>query len=93
MNAAPPPFRNSLGVISRPAMNRITIAEISPICLTVSSKTTRGSPLNNGNPPKAKGPTIMPATNSPKTIGSFNLANNSPEIFAAKSNNPKDITI
>ena len=89
----PPPLRNSLGVISRPAMNKITIADISPMCLTVSSKTTNGSPLNNGNPPKAKGPTIMPATNSPKTMGNFNLANNSANIFAAKSNTPNDITM
>jgi hypothetical protein len=35
MNDAAPPLRNSLGVISRPAMNRITIAAISPICLRV----------------------------------------------------------
>ena len=90
---APPPLRNSLGVISRPAMNKITIADISPMCLTVSSKTTSGSPLNNGNPPKAKGPTIMPPTSSPKTMGNFNLANNSAKIFAAKSNTPNDITM
>jgi hypothetical protein len=56
-------------------------SRISPMCLTVSSKTTIGSPLNNGNPPKANGPTIMPATKSPKTIGNFNLANNSANIL------------
>ena len=88
----PPPLRNSLGVISRPAMNKITIADISPMCLRVSSKTTRGSPLNNSKPPKAKGPTIMPPTNSPKTIGNFNLANISANIFAAKSNIHNEIT-
>jgi hypothetical protein len=73
-------------------MNRITIADISPIFLRVSSKTTRGSPLNNSKPPKAKGPTIMPPTNSPKTIGNFNLANISANIFAAKSNTHNEIT-
>jgi hypothetical protein len=36
MNDAAPPLRNSLGVISRPAMNRITIADISPMDLIVS---------------------------------------------------------
>ena len=34
----------------------------------------------------------MPATNSPKTIGNFSLANNSSKIFA-KSNTPNDLTI
>ena len=33
----PPPLRNSLGVISRPAINRITIPDTSPIWSTVSS--------------------------------------------------------
>ena len=35
----------------------------------------------------------MPATNSPKTIGNFNLANNSANIFQTKSNTPNDITM
>lgn len=55
VKAAVPPLRNSLGVISRPAINRITIADISPISLTVSSKTTRGSPLKAGIAPRARG--------------------------------------
>ena len=53
VNELTPPFRNSLGVISKPATKSITIAANSPICLIVSSRITNGSPLNNGNPPKA----------------------------------------
>ena len=53
INELRPPFRNSLGVISNPATKSITIAANSPICLIVSSRITNGSPLNNGNPPKA----------------------------------------
>jgi hypothetical protein len=59
------PLRNYLGVISRPAINNITIADISPICLTVSSRTTRGSPLKIGIiPPNEKGPTITSYNNT-----------------------------
>jgi hypothetical protein len=60
-NAATPPLRKSLGVISRPAINKITTAAISPTCRTVSSRTTSGSPFIKGREPKAKGPTIIPA--------------------------------
>ena len=73
VNEAIPPFRNSLGVISRPAMNRITIADNSPICLTVSSRLTIGFPSNEIKAPRANGPTIIPANNSPRTTGNFSL--------------------
>ena len=43
VNEHRPPRRNSLGVISNPATNNITIAANSPICLIVSSRITRGS--------------------------------------------------
>ena len=79
-----PPFKNSLGVISRPAMNKITIPEISPICRTVSSNITSGFPSKIGNEPNAKGPKIIPASNSPKTAGSFNLLKSSANIFEQK---------
>jgi hypothetical protein len=42
MNEAAPILRNSLVVISSPAINKITIAEISPIWRTVSSRTRSG---------------------------------------------------
>ncbi len=51
---AAPPLRNSLGVISNPATNKITMADSSPICLIVSSNTTIGPPSNIGNPLKHK---------------------------------------
>ena len=50
---AAPQLRNSLGVISNPETNKITMADNSPMCLTVSSNTTYGPPSNNGSPPKA----------------------------------------
>jgi hypothetical protein len=50
---AAPPLRNSLGVISNPATNKITMADSSPMCLMVSSNTTSGPPSNSGSPPKA----------------------------------------
>ena len=71
VNEVAPPFRNSLGVISSPAINKITIADISPICRTVSSKTTSGFPSKNGRLPNAKGPTIIPAKSSPNTTGAL----------------------
>ena len=71
VNELAPPRRNSLGVISNPATNNITIAANSPIFLIVSSRITYGFPLNNGNPPKAKGPITIPAKSSPNTIGSL----------------------
>ncbi len=69
VNAAFLPLRNSLGVISSPAIKRITTVDYSPICFSVSSSTTIGSPSNNGNPPRAYGPTIIPPSNSPDTTG------------------------
>ena len=53
VNDAAPPLRNSLGVISRPAIKRMTMAASSPIYLSVSSRTTKGWPSNKGSPPKA----------------------------------------
>ena len=44
---------------------------------------TSGLPSNMGMEPSAKGPTIIPASNSPKTAGSLNLLNSSANIFAA----------
>jgi hypothetical protein len=40
------------------------------------------------NDPNAKGPIIIPAKSSPKTIGSLSLRNNSAINFAAKSKIP-----
>ena len=54
---------------------------------------TRGSPLKIGNPPKANGPTIIPANNSPRTTGIFILWNNSANNFAVKSKTAREITI
>ena len=84
-------FRNSRGVICRPAVNRITIAAISPTCLTVSSSMTSGSPSTRYNPPSANGPTMMPASNSPRTIGSFIRWNNSAISLASKSSIASEI--
>ena len=63
---AAPPLRNSRGVISSPATNKMTMADISPILRMVSSSSTSGSPSKNINPPMAKGPIIIPAKSSPK---------------------------
>ena len=54
---------------------------------------TRGSPLKIGSPPKANGPTIIPANNSPRTTGIFILWNNSANNFAVKSKTAREITI
>jgi hypothetical protein len=61
---AAPPLKNSLGVISGPATNKMTMADISPIVRTVSSSSTSRSLLKKSNPPMAKGPTIIPARSS-----------------------------
>ena len=66
VNDAAPPFKNSLGVISRPAMNKITMPEISPICRTVSSNITSGFPSKIGNEPSAKGPRLFQLVIHPK---------------------------
>ncbi len=50
---AAPPLRNSLGVISNPATNKITMADSYPMCLTASSNITNGIQSNSGSPPKA----------------------------------------
>ena len=71
VNEGAPPLKNSLGVISRPAMNKITIPDNSPICRTVSFNMTSGFPSKRGNEPNAKGPTIIPASNSPNTARKF----------------------
>ena len=44
-----------------------------------------------GIEPSAKGPTIIPAINSPKTAGSLNLLKISANIFAAKSRTAREI--
>jgi hypothetical protein len=64
-------------------MNKITIPDICPICRTVSSNMTSGFPSKMGSEPNAKGPTIIPASNSPNTAGSFSLLKISANIFAA----------
>ncbi len=72
-------------------MNNITIPDISPISRTVSSNMTSGFPSKSGNEPNAKGPMIIPASNSPKTAGSLNLLKSSANIFAAKSSTASEI--
>ena len=52
---------------------------------------TRGWPSNIGIEPRAKGPTIIPAINSPKTAGSLSLLKTSANIFAAKSRTAREI--
>ena len=52
---------------------------------------TSGLPSNMGIEPSAKGPTIIPAINSPKTAGSLNLLKISANIFAAKSRTAREI--
>ena len=93
MNEFFPPFRNSFGVISSPAINKITIAPISPSIFISSFICKTWCPSTTKNAPSAKGPTIIPANNSPKTIGSFNLRNNSAINFAAKSSMPTPIMV
>ena len=88
-----PPFRNSFGVISRPAINKITSAPISPSTIISELICTRDLPSNTMNAPNAKGPTIIPANSSPKTIGSFNLRKTSASILAAKSKIPTPIMV
>lgn len=65
-------------------MNNITTPAISPIWRTVSFNITRGFPSKLEIEPNAKGPTIMPANNSPRTAGSLSLLKSSANIFAAK---------
>ena len=79
-----PPLKNSLGVTCSPPMKSITMAPISPITRIDSLSTINGSPLNNGKPPSANGPIIIPATNSPNTIGNLARWNPSARSFAAK---------
>jgi hypothetical protein len=54
---------------------------------------TRGSPLKIGSPPNAKGPTIIPANNSPRTTGIFIRWNSSANNFAAKRRIAREIMI
>ena len=53
---------------------------------------TSGFPSKRGNEPNAKGPTIIPANNSPNTAGSFSLLKSSANIFAAKSSMAREIS-
>ncbi len=92
-NAAFPPLRNSFGVISSPAMNKITIAPISPNILISSLICNNCFPSIICNPPNANGPTIIPAINSPNTIGSFNLRKSSAINLAAKRSIPTPIIV
>ena len=93
VNDAFPPLRNSFGVISNPAINKITIAPISPSILISSFIWSNCFPSITKNPPNANGPTIIPANNSPNTIGSFNLRKSSAINFAAKSSIPTPIIV
>jgi hypothetical protein len=52
---------------------------------------TSGFPSKIGNEPSAKGPTTIPASNSPNTAGSFHLLKSSANIFAAKSSMASEI--
>ena len=90
VNDAFPPRKNSFGVISNPAINKITIAPISPNVLISGPICRIDSPVSglSKNAPNANGPIIIPASNSPSTIGSLILLNNSPISFAAANNIP-----
>ena len=65
---AAPPLTNSLGVISSPAINKMTIADSCPILSIDSLRITIGLASKNGRTYNAKGPTIIPANSSRNTI-------------------------
>ena len=88
VNEALPPLMNSFGVISRPAMNSITMAPICPSVLSSGPIWSSCWPSHVRNEPRANGPTIMPASSSPSTMGSFRRKNSSAMSFAAKSSIP-----
>ena len=93
VNDAFPPLRNSFGVISNPAMNKITIAPISPRILISSFICNNCFPSTTKNAPNANGPTIIPAKSSPKTIGSLSLRKSSAINLAAKSKIPTPMIV
>ena len=93
VNDAFPPLRNSFGVISKPAINKITIAPISPSILISLLMWSNCFPSTTKNAPNANGPTIIPANNSPKTIGSFNLRKSSAINLAANRRIPTPIIV
>ena len=84
---------NSLGVISSPAMNSITMAPMSPSTFSSPSMLSRFSPSYTRNAPSANGPIIMPARSSPSTMGSFSLRKSSAISFAANSSMPTPIMV
>jgi hypothetical protein len=53
---------------------------------------TSGFPSKSGSEPNANGPTNIPASNSPNTMGSFNLLNSSANIFAVNNRIASEIS-
>ena len=79
--------------ISRPAINKITIAPMCPRVCSSGPICSKGSPSYRRYAPSAKGPIIIPAINSPSTIGIFNLKKTSDIILAEKSKIPTPIIV
>ena len=53
---------------------------------------TSACPSKSGSEPNANGPTIIPASNSPKTAGSLNLLKTSANIFEANNRIASEIS-